>query len=758
MRDRFSIRATKSSSILFCFALIVSLLVVASDPSGRCTAADSFETRSLPSDSIQIGIDGVYRVGRWTQISFPVLDASAIRDDATSWTLETRDGDSTPVQFNASLQSLDGKANEKVVYAMIKSGAEAAPLLVRENDDVRYDGRLPAIGSLSDRPTMIAESKPWIVAIGGSLGLENLGVNVINKDPVVAVSKIQNASMLPRQSIGWDGVDLILINPDAADFIGDISKRQSDALIQWVRDGGRVMMMLGGKSKELLATAPWLKTILPFSPDEIVTLNPSGLETFMSSQTPLKPYLGIRLPKDAGQILVRGRTSRRIPVSLASKFNVGFGEVTVLAADLDHGIFRKWPERMDLLNSLTGSVLVSQSLEQTTKTSIAYDDLAGQLRNSMDQYDAAIRMDFSVLSLIILGLIALIGPIDYWFINRICGRPLLGWLTFPITAIGLSVLLVMFSDVSASVPTEKKIDVLDIDLSNAKSDSIDVSAGSTSRVTMLSHLYSKEAVRLDAILKPSNWLARSQSTNHSAFLSAFGHPSTAFGGIRLSSEDERIGAYQVGMTDGQTLPRLTELPLPPRSSKSLIGQLNVTPPTNGHRQSSDNGVQRRRGSELLQGPLTNPLDVDILDGRLVYQNWVYLLPTRFVAGGTIAKIDVLRQKNFRWLLSRQKALESASQTEAWMPTSLSSDRVLEMMLFHEAAGGSDYTSLHHRPLGHLDLSHVLSSDRCLIVGRLEAPACELEFTDTTSQSKPAIELETTSMVRILLPAAFDEDE
>ena len=41
---------------------------------------------------------------------------------------------------------------------------------------------------------------------------------------------------------------------------------------------------------------------------------------------------------------------------------------------------------------------------------------------------------------------------------------------------------------------------------------------------------------------------------------------------------------------------------------------------------NQDSISRRSGSELLQGKLANPLDVDILDGMLIYGNWIYVLP------------------------------------------------------------------------------------------------------------------------------------
>ena len=93
-------------------------------------------------------------------------------------------------------------------------------------------------------------------------------------------------------------------------------------------------------------------------------------------------------------------------------------------------------------------------------------------------------------------------------------------------------------------------------------------------------------------------------------------------------------AYRISMSAGE-MSRTTKtihgtiegLPLAPRSSKSLATQ------TLFDVDASDVvGVRQRRGSELLDGELINPLPVDLLDGMLVYKNWVYLLPTRLPSG------------------------------------------------------------------------------------------------------------------------------
>ena len=200
------------------------------------------------------------------------------------------------------------------------------------------------------------------------------------------------------------------------------------------------------------------------------------------------------------------------------------------------------------------------------------------------------------------------------------------------------------------------------------------------------------------------------ASDPSMLIGPFGYPGRAFGGIQIAGEDARFPVYRVltGWDDGVAA-GMIDLSLAPRSSKSIATGFTFTPELPGNLK-----MTRRPGSELLQSGLQNPFPVDLLDGMLIYRNWVYLLPTRFPVGARIASVDSLRQKNFRWQLSRQTALkENKTSSEEWDPARFDRpDRVAEMLLFHQAVGGSRYTMLHHQPLAHLDLSKLLSEDRC----------------------------------------------
>jgi len=228
----------------------------------------------------------------------------------------------------------------------------------------------------------------------------------------------------------------------------------------------------------------------------------------------------------------------------------------------------------------------------------------------------------------------------------------------------------------------------------------------------------------------------------------------AFGGIPIAIEDARLPVYRDAFTEAATTTSSTliELPMAARSSKGIFTHCRFQP-----RLSRDVVMQRRLGSELLRGALANPLPVDLLDGMLIYKNWAYLLPTRFPAGGQIASVGSLRQKNFRWLLTRQRLLEqSETQTEAWDPAMTDSvDRIAQMLMFYRAAGGFNYTALRNDPLAGLDLSHALTAHQCMLVGRLAEPLTSSQISND-SAADSTLARQSMSLIRVVLPVTEEE--
>ncbi|EMI18613.1 putative membrane protein [Rhodopirellula maiorica SM1] len=713
---------------------------------------------SAASSEVIVGINGLFRVGCWTGIRIEDAQSAPVR-------VETEDGDGVSVSYVR--EPADTNANgSNWTYAIC--GSEAAPLIVEQADGSKIVTRFPPIGAPSRESSQVPLGMPWIVSFGDPLGVDEIGENqILKRDASVAVSQPTAADQLPDAVMGYEGVDLIMVGAGGTELLAGLSSAQQQAIVDWVQSGGRIVLMLGGSLPQLESAAPWLLDLLPAPPGwqwSVVELDPSAIETFTSTQNPLSSFTGAKLPKGVGEVIITGRTTRRVSTPIAAEYIVGLGKMTVIAADLHAEPFVDWPQRLDLVLSLTGSLLQSTDTPfATTNRSTAYDDLAGQMRSTLDQFKSQRRFGFSLVSLIVLGLIALIGPLDYFLVNRLLGKPLLGWLTFPVMAIAISVLLVMQAravpDAAANVSADAKkaagadgqvklaasaaatlhanrFEILDID-----------SASGRGEMFTWNTIYSHDARQLDVAVSEASAFQGMAKRIDSNLTFPFGFPGRSFGAIQVSGESARLPGYEVLFrpeTNALTS-QLVDVPFAPRSSKSIASQMRFVADV-----TEDLSMRRRSGSELLEGSLRNPFPVDVLNGMLIYRNWLYLLPTRFPAGSEIESVDSLRQKNFRWQLSRQKALESSTETESWDPSSTTDlERLAEMMMFHDVVGAERYTGLRHEVLSFLDLSDVLTRERCMLIGKLARPVSRIR-----NQGDPDEQIhvdETLSLIRLVMP-------
>ncbi|MCO8124925.1 hypothetical protein NHH03_24520 [Stieleria sp. TO1_6] len=726
---------------------------------GDVVAADTPE--------VVVGIRGHYRVGRTTAVHLR-HQSDAQRRDRSGLQLETLDGDGVQVRFNSfPMSPASIEAGAELGYVV--PGSEAAPLVIRDAETptaaALVKTRFPTLGVPAREPAMIPPAMPWVVAIGDDLGVSEIGISTVltDKNARIAVTKIDSATLLPHQSLGYDGVDLVMINAAGLPVLRAMVPQQQRALVQWMREGGRIFACLGESVESFSQQAGWLTKLLPVEEISLSRIDPAALETFTASQSPLDVFSGIKLPRRVGNPLIAGRTTRRVSAVLAAEYVIGFGKFTVVAADLDAPLFAAWPERLKLVTQLVGD-LFSERSQRTTEgdRSTSFNDLAGQMRGVLDQFAIKPQFSFSLISVIVMLLIAAVGPLDYLLVNRVLGKPLLGWLTFPLIAIALSVFLITQaaprlqggteSDVAADsglgLIRANQFQIVDVDLVDG-----------VGRGFAWAYLYSHSPAEVDVTYSPAaslDAIEKHQPRKSHSLAYPMGYPGEGFGGVQLAGEDSVLPPYRVipSAVDGSPSEGINTtiegLTIAPRSSKSIAMQVSFDPKVD-----ADLGVIRRPGSELLRGEFVNPLPVDVLDGVLIYRNWVYLLPTRVPAGARIASLGDLRQKNFRWRLSRQQSLqENVTETTPWSAADFSdASRVAEMLMFHDSAGGSLYTGLSHDALGKLDLTHLLVDDRCMLAGRTERPLVDLQIKNIAGDADATIQPEgrVLSMVRVILP-------
>jgi hypothetical protein len=104
-------------------------------------------------------------------------------------------------------------------------------------------------------------------------------------------------------------------------------------------------------------------------------------------------------------------------------------------------------------------------------------------------------------------------------------------------------------------------------------------------------------------------------------------------------------------------------------------------------------------------------------------------------------------------LVRRRAIDEETRTmAAWDQRSFDVPRIMEMIMFHDAAGGREYTGLVHRHAAWLDLSRHIAAGRAILIGRVSAGATSL----IKSADFPRDAVQDWTFCRLVLPVSDNE--
>jgi hypothetical protein len=119
--------------------------------------------------------------------------------------------------------------------------------------------------------------------------------------------------------------------------------------------------------------------------------------------------------------------------------------------------------------------------------------------------------------------------------------------------------------------------------------------------------------------------------------------------------------------------------------------------------------------DLLEGEVTNPLEIDLLDAILIYRGRAYALPTRIRPGESLSFASTTVPKDITRRLQRRQNVGGEEKNSPWDPADTGKlGRLTELISFHKAASGSNYSNLYNRYLGALDCSDVVRQDRAIL--------------------------------------------
>ncbi len=680
-------------------------------------AADDAPQDSPSIAKMQVGLGGDFKVGYWTPVRVTIRGGS--EGFSGKFELSAPDGDDLATRYtNGADRLLEIPAGgEWTGWRYFKLG--------------RIDGRVRGVlrdreGTIVDQQSL-ADTVPrpatwhWVVTMGADVRVdESAALFVRMRSERLVSSLVSEPEDFPDQWFGYEGVNVVVVATGVTTPLETMSDQQFEAFLHWLRLGGRLVLTSGKRAPELFAPD---HRFYPLRPGEFIELDEfwkaSGLENYAraadrilgSPDSPLAIYSAQR-----GRVTCYEGAGGTDDRAIITRFPIGFGEVTYLAIDLDLPPVSTWPSRPRLLAKLLqphsdeeDSALSDESVGQVTH--VGFDDVSGQLRAALDQFQGVTLVQFSWVAALLVLYVLVLGPVDFFGLRKL-QRFHWTWVTFPFIVVGFCLLAVWLSGHWKGLRTQlNQIDVVDVD-----------PAEQWVRGTTWASIYSPQTTRLDVDLAPEPALQLDRNTPE-VLLSWHGLPGTGLGGMNTTTTVDVLSEeYRINYGSGRQAragPPIEQLPIHTASTKGLIARWEA------HGAVGEVGQLTANRQDLLQGTVTNPLDVELSNAWVFFGNWAYPIDGRFGPGETF-QLGGKSPLDLSWLLARRRIVGTRDEGGSWNHDDLSDPpRIVEMLMFYSAAGGRPFTRLSHSYQGYIDLSRHLREGQAILVGRSRLPASRL---------------------------------
>ncbi len=701
--------------ILFLFASAVAncLLLNAQPP------ADS----NAVQFQAEMGLGGFWKVGYPTRLVIDVKSGAKAIDAQVE--IQTYDGEGVPVVYQSDSWPLNLPSNSTTrIETEAKHGRGNRPIVVRivaANGTVLLERAL----TNEERGTALPATQPWVVGIGSDkLGLGQGGMKSTRGAlPEHSTVELTSPSQLPSSASCYGGVDLLVYSSRNKDLNESIKPEQATAVRDWIAQGGRCILSLGENSESWMQRAE-LAAMLPGEFKGVSRdCEPGPLESYLGSQSRLANLTCCIFNVSSGTVDLESKTKNRVRFPLIARCAYGAGKLTLTAFELDSTQILDWESRPSLLKNLLNEQWEKKDILTEKRVYLGYDDLSGQLNSTLDRFPLLTLGNLTSLA-ILAGLFCLvIGPFDYFAISRGWRKPRGTWITLLICSVGCCALITgIASRWKPQLPTINSLEFLEMDYQTQ-----------TLRGRSFTHCYGGERGAFDFFAHRRSNPATTAKPATKVQLDWFGQPGRGLGGFESTvATDRGMPKYRIGFEAvGQSGEKG-----PDASSEKSFGIRGVGIPAAGTKamcatwqESVDlanetNSLSMVSGSiDLLEGSFENPLDVDLLNGVLIYCGRAYALDTRIRVGQRVAFSSSTVPKDITRRLQRRQNVGGEERSTPWNPGDAEKmDRLMELISFHESAGGSKYTGLYNRYLSDLDCSDIIRLDRAILICELKDPS------------------------------------
>lgn len=676
-------------------------------------AQEEAEVADVPKIvELKAGFDGRFKVGCWAPFEITLEGGHTPATDDVE--LIVVDGDGVPSRVQTPpKEPVSVGAHEKVVvkfFAKVGQLTSGATVNFRR-ESANTIPQPPITRRFESFPGILPNSSRLILTLGGPFSSFE-ATHFENRD--VAVVNLPNASALPSEWFGLEGVDAVVIatGGDEIDPLLLTASPQLDALEQWVRMGGTLVLSVGRHGERLLGGDSPLARFAPGKFESIVARVPSAsLETFANSSDPIEGAEGrflidvTRLADASGKVVAyAGAGPRNLPLVVRSPR--GFGQIVFVACDLDRAPLVTWPGRMSLADQLLSrSAFGTERTEEAAGgevTTLGFVDLSGQLRGALDQFAGVRVVPFWLVALLAVAYIACIGPLDYYVVRRFFGRMEATWITFAVTVIAFSAGTYLLAyGLKGSTLRVNRVELVDVDVESRGV-----------RGTSFSNLFSPASAAYDLSLDPAG--AVSGMNTPRTLFSWLGLPGDGFGGMNPASAS--MPMFTVPYDFAPKLDALAGVPIAVWSTKPFVGRWWAEADSPIKADLSDDG--------RLVGTLECRFEAPLENAVLIYDTWAY--PLGKLEPGRV--IDIGKDLDPQTVETYLRQVTVRGDREFAPPfeqTSFDVPRIVEIMSCHELAGGRGYTGLDGTYQEFVDLSKLVRDGRAILIGHRPKAATRL---------------------------------
>ena len=400
---------------------------------------------------MRVGFGGCYKAGLWTPVEVTLRGGSQACRGRVSLTVPDGDGVASRVVTppGQPIAASARQGHDRRPERSLRPRPQRAGGGVRG----RWPGgrrkrrlRLPRTRGPDHFPEAI-ESRRLIVCLGDVAQTVEEAITLGGLEPQrrPLVARLDDLEHLPATWYGYEGVDALVLSTSKPEVCRKLApgSPQIEALDQWVRMGGKLVLCVGAQAADVLGEGSAWARFAPGPLQKMVALRQTGgLETYVGSTNAILPPGGQSPPLDVPRLSgVEGVVeARELDLPLVIRTARGLGQVVFLAADLDQPPLSRWSDAALLAARLLDlpTDRAAQGDEHSTGVTLGYTDMAGQLRSALDQFGGVHLVPFWVVATLAIVYILLIGPGDYFFLRKIVGRMQWTWLTFPAIVLVLS--------------------------------------------------------------------------------------------------------------------------------------------------------------------------------------------------------------------------------------------------------------------------------------------------------------------------------